>query len=120
MTDIKEDRENAVVELTVDDEYIDESTFEEITKRITDVIEECGSINIIEHVEQFPNFDPALLWEDLKFSLKNLDNIDRCAVVSDRGWVGPYARILGVLVPCEVRVFKTGEEENARSWIRSD
>ena len=118
MTDLQVDREHGIVEITVDDEYIDQEAFEEMIDKFRSLIDEHGRIKVIEVVKQFPDFDPGLLLDDLAFSYQNMNNITHCAVVSDEGWVGPYARMLGVLVPCDIRVFKSNEIENAREWIR--
>ena len=118
MTDTNIDHEHGIIELTVDDAYIDQDTFEEMIEQFQSLIEEHGTIKVIEVVEQFPDFDPRVLWNDLKFSFEHINHITHCAVVSDKGWVGPYARMLGVLVPCEIRVFKNNEIDTAREWIR--
>ena len=118
MTDVNVDREHGIIELTVDDEYVDQEMFAEMIETFRSAIEEHGTIKVIEVVEQFPDFDPRVLWEDLQFSYEHMDHITHCAVVSDEGWVGPYARMIGVLVPCEIRVFKNNEIDLAREWIR--
>ena len=117
MTDLQVDREHGIVEITVDDKYIDQEAFENMIDEFRSLIEEHGKIKVIEVVEQFPDFDPRLLLDDLAFSYQNMDNITHCAVVSDEGWVGPYARMIGVLVPCEIRVFNNFEIDTAREWI---
>lgn len=119
MTKVTEDRAQGIIELTVDDEYIDREHFDQLLDTFQSMIDESESIRVIEVVEKFPEFDPALLWDDLKFSYEYLDDITHCAVVSDEGWVGPYARIIGALVSCDIRVFPNNEIEQAREWITS-
>ncbi len=120
MTVINVDRDACVIQITVNDEHIDREQFNEMIDTCTDLIEECGTVRIIERVEQFPRFDLGLIWDDLKFSYENLDRISRCAVVSDSGWVGPYSRLAGLLIPCDIRVFSTDDMQDARDWIYED
>ncbi len=120
MTDIRVDQDACVVEITVDDEHIDREQFQEIIDVCSRLIEECGTIRFIEVVDQFPSFDLDVIWDDLKFSYENLDRISRCAVVSDSGWVGPYSRLAGLLIPCDIRVFSSEDLEEAREWIYED
>ena len=115
MTEITTD--NGIIEITVDDEHIDQDKYDNILEEFRSQIEQHGKIKVIEVVEQFPDFDPALLWDDLKFSYENMDNITHCAVVSEKGWVGSYARMIGLLVRCDIRVFD--DLDVAREWIRS-
>jgi DNA-binding transcriptional regulator YiaG len=64
MTEIS--TEDGIIEITVDDEYIDRRKYENILEEFRSQIEQHGKIKVIEVVEQFPDFDPTLLWDDLK------------------------------------------------------
>lgn len=119
MIEVVEDREQGVIELTVDEESIERDQFNRVLKKFQSCIDEWGSVRMIEVVEQFPKFGSGVLWDDLKFSYEHLDDITHCAVVSDNGWVGPYSRLIGALLHCKIRVFHSDDLEKAREWIRS-
>ena len=44
--------------------------------------------------------------------------LTRCAVVTDKGWIGPITRAVGALVSAEIRVFPLAGIEEARDWVR--
>ncbi len=112
------DEQNGIIELEVGEEKISREGFEELVNVLEREIDKHGKVRIIEVVNGFPTMDLSVLWEDLKFSLRNVCNVSRCAVVSDRGWVGPYTRFLSPLVDCQIRVFDAGEMKEAREWIQ--
>src|SRR3546814_3921922 len=47
--------------------------------------------------------DPSIWWKDTIWGLTRIRDFGRCAVVTDKGWVGPFARAIGALMPAEVR-----------------
>jgi len=79
-----------------------------------------GKIKILEVIREFPGFDPSVLWEGIIFDLKHINDISHCAVVSDKGWVGPLSKAAGAFISCKIRVFKLNERDEARKWLEEE
>jgi hypothetical protein len=69
--------------------------------------------------ERFKGFTKKSIWEDLKFGKNFTKVIDRCAIVSDMGWIIHLSSIFGSLIPCSIEVFDNIHLSSAISWIDS-
>jgi hypothetical protein len=65
----------------------------------------------------FTGFTPGAGVEDARLGLKYLRLFERCAVVTDAGWLGEAARLLGMMMPCPVKVFSNSEWQQAVDWV---
>ncbi len=117
MIEISELPKSDIVEIHVDSE-VSRVDFREALKQLEEIFEKRDRVRVLEEVEQVPAFDPSMIWDDLKFSLKHMEKVTHCAVLSDLGWVGPYARIVGALSRCQVRVFPATKRNTALNWLR--
>ncbi len=67
----------------------------------------------------FSGYTPGAAWDDLKVGLKYLRLFERCAVVSDIGWIRTSSQFVGSFLPCPTRVFANAELETAVAWLAS-
>jgi SpoIIAA-like len=65
----------------------------------------------------FTGFDAGALWEDAKIGLEHLSGWDRVAVVTDTDWIRGAVNAFWFLLPGGIRVFRTREAAEARTWI---
>ena len=55
--------------------------------------------------------------DDAKVGRTYLFHWDTIALVSDRHLINAFAKLLGYMLPSEVRIFKNTELEQAKEWI---
>jgi hypothetical protein len=55
----------------------------------------------------------------MKVGMRHVRLFERCAVVSDRGWIRHPTRAIGAVLPMQVRVFENAHLEDAIAWLRS-
>lgn len=65
----------------------------------------------------FAGMDAGAVLEDLKIGIGHIARWERIAVVADNTWIRRTTRIVGAVVPADVRVFSTSERASAREWI---
>jgi hypothetical protein len=65
----------------------------------------------------FETFAPGGVWEDLRVGLRYLRLFERCAIVSDVGWIRGSSRLVGALLPCPVKVFANTQWQEALAWL---
>jgi hypothetical protein len=68
---------------------------------------------------EFEGFAPGGMWRDAEAGVRSLRSLDGCALVSDTGWIHDSARLIGVLLPCPLRVFDVADYEAAVHWLVS-
>ncbi len=75
-------------------------------------------IRMLYHLgNNFSGFDLSAMIDDAKIGMKHLSSWERVALVSDHHLINTFAKFFGYLVPCEVRVFKNSELQEAKRWI---
>ena len=68
----------------------------------------------------FRGFEFGALWQDLALGLRHWRGWGRIALVTDAGWLRGFARVAGIALPCEFRLFRLRELESATRWISGD
>ncbi|MDX1492468.1 MAG: STAS/SEC14 domain-containing protein [Longimicrobiales bacterium] len=67
--------------------------------------------------DEFEGFTPEAAWEDANLAFEHLDDVERCAVVSDHAWVRKVSQIADALTPAHVRTFPCDDWDDAVSWL---
>ena len=105
-----------LAEIVVDGKVTKED-FDRISPQLEAFIQKKGSVKLLEEIRNFKGFDFSVLGKGAKFDLKHMKDFSHCAVVTDKGWIGPFARMAGAFVSCEICVFKNTEMTDARAWL---
>jgi hypothetical protein len=105
------------IEITVDG-AIPSEDFEGAMHAINGMMATHDRLNALEIIRGLPTLPPKLWWKDLNYSFSHLDKFGRCAVVSDKGWIGPITRFFSAFLRIEIRMFPPEDLELARSWAR--
>lgn len=107
-----------LIELTVHGR-ITQADLEALVPKIDAFTETRDQIRLLEIVNEFDGIEPAALLDGIRLDLKYIKRFSHCAVVSDKGWMGPLARLASALTSIEVRHFDGNEVETARQWLVS-
>jgi len=67
--------------------------------------------------DNFTKFDMAAMFDDAKVGMKHLFVWDKIAMVSNHHVLNSTLKFFGYMIPCEVRVFKNEELEEAKKWV---
>lgn len=63
-------------------------------------------------------WEPAALWEEIKFDVKHLERVERLAVVGSKHWQHAMASFADIFTHAQVRYFEAGQEPVAESWLQ--
>jgi stage II sporulation SpoAA-like protein len=72
---------------------------------------------LYQFAPEFTGFTAGAGLEDARLGLKYLRLFERCAVVTDVGWLGEAVGFLGTMMPCPVKVFVNKERQQAVEWV---
>lgn len=117
MLTIECDERAGLIELTVDGD-VKRVDYEATTQAVDRLLEGHDRLNAIEVVRRMGWVDFGVWWRDAVFHLTHRNWLNRVAVVSDSGWIGPVTRFFAPLYPAEVRTFALDQLEDARTWAR--
>ncbi|WP_336041565.1 STAS/SEC14 domain-containing protein [Pseudooceanicola nanhaiensis] len=100
--------------------YIDDDHIDRITAPFRARLEQGGRFNALARIKRFGGFDPEILFDKSLLGMKwdAVHALHRYAVVTDSGWVGPFAGIARMVSDVEVKVFPTSAEETAWAWVK--
>ncbi len=106
------------VEIHVDGKVTREE-FDTIIVGMGRFIQNYGEIKLLESIATFKvGMDMHMLWEGVKFDMKNIRHISHCAVVSDIGWISPMSKAAGAFMSTKLRTFNMDEIDAARAWLK--
>ncbi|MCM8731783.1 STAS/SEC14 domain-containing protein [Hephaestia sp. GCM10023244] len=117
MIDYRTDPTDGVVEFTIDGP-ITKPEYDRVVAEIDGAIARFGKLRLIEIVKDIGAIDSSIWWPDLKWAAKHLNHIARCAVVTDKGWIGAITRAAAAVLAAEIRVFALADVAEARAWVR--
>src|SRR3546814_14347237 len=72
---------------------------------IDDEIGRFGKLRLVEIVKDIGAIDSAIWWPDLKWAATHMKHNARCAVVTDKGWIGAITRPAAAVLPAELSAF---------------
>lgn len=78
-----------------------------------------GRLRIYAEIEGDLELGPKALFEDLRVSMKHYRDVEREAIVADKGWLGTMAKLGDLLPGIEVRHFSWAERDEALKWINA-
>ena len=121
-TTYKEDPVHIIAQLVVDGKVRHED-FNNIAVQLENFIEKQGRIKLLEEIRTLEGIDASMVWEGIKFDIKNLKHIrhiSHCAVVSDIGWLSPISKAAGAFISCKIRTFTLDQIDEARAWLQAE
>lgn len=113
-----ENLDQKTVELMVSGKITQED-FDQISGQLDEFIQTCGTVKLLEVVTDFTGFEVSMLWDGMKYDIKNLKHISHCAVVTDIGWISPLSKAAGAFVSTKLRTFDAGQIDDARAWLQN-
>ena len=78
-----------------------------------------GKIRLLMVLHDFHGWELAALWDDVKFDVKHLRDIERLAIVGESKWEKGMALFCKPFTSAEVRYFDHADVAAAKSWIDS-
>lgn len=121
-TTYREYPEHKIAELVIDGKVTHEE-FNNIAIQLEGFIEKQGDIKLLEEIRTLKGFDASMVWEGIKFDIKNLKHIrhiSHCAIVSDIGWLSPISKAAGAFISCKIRTFTLDQINEARAWLQAE
>ena len=76
-----------------------------------------GTIRVLLDMTQFHGWDAGGMWEEIKFDLKHLAEMDRLAVIGEKPWQHAIAAFAKPFTPATIRYFDGIEAAQAQAWI---
>jgi hypothetical protein len=76
-----------------------------------------GKLRILVEMIDFHGWEAGALWEDLKFEVRHFADIERLALVGEKGWEKAMSQFCKPFTTAKVRYFDRHDSDLARAWI---
>ncbi len=76
-----------------------------------------AKIRVLLDMSRFQGWDAGALWEEIKFDLQHLKEMERLAVVGEKRWQHAIAGFAGAVFPAATRYFDESDAAQARAWV---
>ena len=93
------------------------SDYEHFVPEFERLVRQHGKLRILFDMTEFHGWDAGALWEDIKFDIKHFGDIERLAMVGDKGWQHGMANFCKPFTKAAVRYFEHAEAAEARNWL---
>ena len=113
---IIENNSGNILELDVSGKFV-ASDFQSLEATFQKLVKQYGKIRVLFRMQDFHGWEPVAFWDEVKFDLKHLRDIERLALVGDKQW----EKFLGVFgrpfTSAEIRYFDKSALAEARAWL---
>lgn len=106
----------AFVEITARGKLTQED-YDVLVPELERLADRRGPLGFYIELRDFEGWEPAALWEDLKFDARHQDEMDRVAVVGEKQWQEWGTRLSDPFFKAEVAYFAPEKAEEARRWV---
>ncbi|MCP4328450.1 MAG: STAS/SEC14 domain-containing protein [Alphaproteobacteria bacterium] len=87
---------------------------------LRNAIAEHGAVRALMFMdESFEGWSAEAMWDDAKFGLNHIREVERIALVGGPEWVRKAGRLMAHFIPAEVRIFDADELDDAISWVEA-
>ncbi|WP_198013451.1 STAS/SEC14 domain-containing protein [Thalassoporum mexicanum] len=107
-----------MVEVLVDGK-VTNADINSILPQMEKFIAQQGTVKMIEIVKDFSGFELSMLGKAIKFDIDHLKDFSHCAVVTDSGWIGPFARAISPFLNIQLKMFKMEQKQEALDWLKA-
>ena len=80
-------------------------------------LNERGKLRILFDATELTGWDAGALWQEIKFDLKHLSDIDRIAKVGTQKWQQTLEHAAKPFIHGEIHYFDASDIDAARAWL---
>lgn len=81
------------------------------------LVREHGKLHLLFDMTGFHGLEAAAIWEEIKFDVKYLADIERCAMVGDMNWQMVMTWFSKPFMKATIHYFDHGHAAEARQWL---
>lgn len=76
-----------------------------------------GKVRVLLNMTRFRGWDAGAFWEEIKFDLKHLNQLERLAVIGEARWQHAITSIAKPISPAQIRYFDAAHINEAEAWF---
>lgn len=118
MLEVIEGLPDNVVAVTVKGILTGEDYEGKLIPAIEGKVKRYGKVRLLYQLgEEFEGFTDNAMLEDARLGIKNFNDFEKVAVVSDVSWIINAIKAFGLIVPFQINTYGNKEFPEAKAWI---
>ena len=86
--------------------------------KLEKAIKTSSPIRAFCDVRHFKGIEGRAMWDDFKFGLHHIKDVERIATVGDQWWISPIMKVTGPLFrKLQMKHFKSDQYKEALKWV---
>ena len=103
---------------TIAEDKLDDEDYDRLIPLLQEKVRNFGKIRWYFEMKEFEGWSLSAMWRDMKFDFKNLENLERIAMVGEEKWEQELTLLMKPFTTATVKYFSLNEKEEAKNWIR--
>jgi hypothetical protein len=96
---------------------LEKADYEHFVPEFERLVRQHGKLRLLFDMAGFHGWEASSAWEDFKFSIKHLSDIEQIAMVGEKKWQHGMAIFCKPFIKAEVRYFDQAAAAEARIWL---
>lgn len=80
-------------------------------------IKSAGSLRIVFDLREMKKIEGRAIWDDYKFGIHHLKDIERMVTIGDQWWIGLIMKVCKLFFRIRLKHFHSSQYEQALRWI---
>lgn len=103
---------------TIAEDKLDDEDYDRLIPLLQEKIRSFGKIRWYFEMREFEGWSLSAMWQDIRFDFKNLENVERIAMVGDKKWEKELTQLMKPFTVASVKYFDLTEKDEAKNWIK--
>jgi hypothetical protein len=96
---------------------LEKADYEHFVPEFERLTHQHGKLRVLFDMTDFHGWEASAAWEDFKFGMKHLSDIEQIAMVGEKRWQHGMAIFCKPFIKAEIRYFDQAGAAEARSWL---
>jgi len=92
--------------------------YERLVPEFDRLIEQHGKLRLLFELTGFKGWEPAALWDEVKFNVTHFADVERVAMIGDKKWEHGMTAFYKPFTEATVRYFDLADAAEAWKWWR--
>ncbi len=103
---------------TVAEDKLTDQDYDRLIPLLQEKIKSFGTIRWYFEMKKFEGWSLSAMWRDIKFDFKNLENLERIAMIGDKEWEKELTQLMKPFTGATIKYFGLNEKAEAKNWIK--
>jgi hypothetical protein len=97
-----------------------EDDYEAFAPQLRDQMEAHTTVRVLFEIEDVEGWEPEARWDDLTFDIRQVEDVDKVAIVGDDPWE-PLVDKIELLFPSSlIQTYEDADREDGLEWLRGE